>query len=286
MRTLIVYESMYGNTHAVAEAIARGFAPAGDVTTIPVSQVPQQDVSSYDLLIVGGPTHVHGMSRESTRRGAVEAAEKPESNLTLEPDAASTGIREWLDGLTVDEGMLPRSILASTSPHSLPDGRRKEFRRSCGIWVSSWLPIRRAFSSIRRTSSSRVRKHGRRNGVRCWRSSPRRTPERCAFSPGAVCACHTTRDRRSQHGAPAAREVGDRPDEIDGDDRRPFSLAAVDLARIAASEIHPSGDGQHHLNDREHRQPAALTICHVTPGFPASSHSFSFPHLCGTPSCG
>ncbi|MDV7245291.1 MULTISPECIES: flavodoxin domain-containing protein [Rhodococcus] len=104
MRTLIVYESMYGNTHAVAEAIARGICAAGDVTTIPVSQAPQQDVSSYDLLIVGGPTHVHGMSRESTRRGAVEAAEKPESNLALEPDAASAGLREWLDGLTVDEG--------------------------------------------------------------------------------------------------------------------------------------------------------------------------------------
>jgi hypothetical protein len=99
MRTLIVYESMYGNTHAVAEAIARGIAPAGAVTTIPVSQAPQEDISAYDLLIVGGPTHVHGMSRESTRRGAVEAAEKPESTLTLEPDAASAGIREWLAGL-------------------------------------------------------------------------------------------------------------------------------------------------------------------------------------------
>jgi len=104
MRTLIVYESMYGNTHAVAEAIARGIAPTGAVATIPVSQASQEDVSAYDLLIVGGPTHVHGMSRASTRRGAVEAAEKPESNLTLEPDAASAGIREWLDGLSRSEG--------------------------------------------------------------------------------------------------------------------------------------------------------------------------------------
>lgn len=104
MRALIVYESMYGNTHTVAEAIARGIAPTGVVTTIPVSEVSQEDISAYDLLIVGGPTHVHGMSRESTRRGAVEAAEKPESNLTLEPDAASAGIREWLDALDRSEG--------------------------------------------------------------------------------------------------------------------------------------------------------------------------------------
>lgn len=104
MRTLIVYESMYGNTHTVAEAIARGIAPTGTVATIPVSQASQEDVQAYDLLIVGGPTHVHGMSRDSTRRGAVEAAEKPESNLTLEPDAASAGIREWLDGLPRSKG--------------------------------------------------------------------------------------------------------------------------------------------------------------------------------------
>lgn len=89
MRTLVVHESMFGNTHRVAEAIARGIAPFGEVTTLPVSQVGDADLSGYDLVIVWGPTHVHGMSRESTRRSAEEAAGRSDSTVTLEPNAAS-----------------------------------------------------------------------------------------------------------------------------------------------------------------------------------------------------
>ena len=104
MRALIVFESMYGCTHDIADAIARGVALAGDVTTVPVSHAIDEDTSVYDLVIVGGPTHVHGMSRESTRRGAVEAADQPDSELTVEPDAAGAGIRDWLGELSRREG--------------------------------------------------------------------------------------------------------------------------------------------------------------------------------------
>lgn len=104
MRTLIVYESMYGCTHDIADAIARGAGQVGDVTTVPVSHAGDEDTSAYDLVIVGGPTHVHGMSRESTRQGAVEAADRPDSTLTVEPDAAGPGIREWLGELSRREG--------------------------------------------------------------------------------------------------------------------------------------------------------------------------------------
>lgn len=69
MRTLVVYESMFGNTRHVAEAIARGLEDAGTVATVPVARVGDEDLSSYDLVMVGGPTHVHGMSRDSTATG-------------------------------------------------------------------------------------------------------------------------------------------------------------------------------------------------------------------------
>jgi hypothetical protein len=104
MRTLVVYESMFGNTRHVADAIARGLESAGTVTTVPVTRAGDEDLSDYDLVMVGGPTHVHGMSRESTRRGAVETAHKPNSAVTLEPDAESEGIREWLDSLPPSHG--------------------------------------------------------------------------------------------------------------------------------------------------------------------------------------
>ena len=104
MRALVVYESMFGNTRHVAEAVARGLGPADAVRTVPVTQAHEENLSEYDLVVVGGPTHAHGMSRESTRHGAVEQAEKPDSGLTLEPDAESEGVREWLDSLPAGGG--------------------------------------------------------------------------------------------------------------------------------------------------------------------------------------
>ena len=104
MRALVVYESMFGNTRHVAEAVARGLGPADAVRTVPVTQAHEENLSDYDLVVVGGPTHAHGMSRESTRHGAVEQAEKPDSGLTLEPDAESEGVREWLDSLPAGGG--------------------------------------------------------------------------------------------------------------------------------------------------------------------------------------
>src|SRR5690349_18293902 len=103
MRVLVVYESMYGNTHLVAEEIAAGFRaarPDAAVTVVPVGDATDALVRDAELLVVGGPTHVHGMARPSSRKAAGEAAAKPGSGLVMEPDAARTGLREWLDALT------------------------------------------------------------------------------------------------------------------------------------------------------------------------------------------
>jgi hypothetical protein len=111
MRAVVVYESMYGNTHLIAEAIARGLsASAGDaatwdVTVTPVSGADRATLEGAELVVVGGPTHVHGMTRESTRKAAVEAAEKPDADLTLDPDAEGPGLRDWFDELDRVEAM-------------------------------------------------------------------------------------------------------------------------------------------------------------------------------------
>jgi hypothetical protein len=99
MRALIVYESMYGNTRLVAEAIGRGLAPT-EVILVPAAQAVGVDLTQVDLLVVGGPTHVHGLSRPSTRKGAIDAAVTPQHTLHLEADAAGSGVREWLASLS------------------------------------------------------------------------------------------------------------------------------------------------------------------------------------------
>ncbi|UDY36617.1 flavodoxin family protein [Dermatobacter hominis] len=103
-RALVVYESMYGNTHRIATAIGDGLRDGGvAATVVPVGHDDGPDLAGVDLLVVGGPTHVHGMSRESTRTAAREAAGEHEW-LTLDDDADGTGLREWLGGaeLAVD----------------------------------------------------------------------------------------------------------------------------------------------------------------------------------------
>ena len=99
MRALIVYESIYGNTHAVASHIADGLRSHFEVEVVPAEEATRDLVLAVDLLIVGGPTHVHGMSSERSREAAREAVAKPGTDLTLDPDAEGEGLRDWFHGL-------------------------------------------------------------------------------------------------------------------------------------------------------------------------------------------
>ena len=99
MQAVVVYESMFGNTHAIAHAIGAGLAGSLDVAVVPVGQADPAQIAEADLVVVGGPTHVHGMARVSTRKGAAKQAKEAGSGLTLEPDASQNGVREWLPSL-------------------------------------------------------------------------------------------------------------------------------------------------------------------------------------------
>ena len=99
MRAVVVYESMYGNTHLIADAIGAGLEAAYDVSVVPVSHAGPEVIAAADLIVAGGPTHVHGMSRASTRKAAVQAADKPAADLKVEPDALGPGLREWFGSL-------------------------------------------------------------------------------------------------------------------------------------------------------------------------------------------
>ena len=70
MSAVVVYESVYGNTRAIAEAIADGL---GGASVVPVSRA---GVPEADLLVVGGPTHMHGLASSRTRQVAASAAQE------------------------------------------------------------------------------------------------------------------------------------------------------------------------------------------------------------------
>lgn len=99
MRALVVYESMFGNTRAIAEAIASGIDGDATVSVIGVNDLDARRLGGVDLLVVGAPTHAHGMSRPSTRRSAADIANKPGSKIKLELYALGKGAREWVDAI-------------------------------------------------------------------------------------------------------------------------------------------------------------------------------------------
>jgi hypothetical protein len=90
---LVVFESMWGNSRAVAEAVAQGLGP--DTAVVHVEEAPALLPDDVDLLVVGGPTHAFSMSRASTRHDAVEKG-------ATEGDEAR-GIREWLDDMPASD---------------------------------------------------------------------------------------------------------------------------------------------------------------------------------------
>jgi flavorubredoxin len=102
MKAVVIYESMYGNTYRIASAVAEGLRRHGEAVVVPVGVARSSVIRDADLVVVGGPTHAHGMSRAATRKGAVEAAEKPNSKLRLDANSGGPGLREWFASLGRD----------------------------------------------------------------------------------------------------------------------------------------------------------------------------------------
>ena len=132
MRAVVVYESMFGNTHAVAEAIAEGLRRAvvpADVSVVPVATAAPEMVEEADLVVVGGPTHAHGMSRASTRAGAPEYVRKAHGELALDPAADGPGVRDWLEAMGPIEGRAAAFDTRVKGPAAVTGRASKGIRR-------------------------------------------------------------------------------------------------------------------------------------------------------------
>lgn len=92
MRTLIVYESLFGNTEQLARRVAAGLTRGGaSVEVAEVKGISPETLGECDLLVLGAPTHAFSLSRASTRDSAVQQG--------AERSHAVLGAREWLEAL-------------------------------------------------------------------------------------------------------------------------------------------------------------------------------------------
>lgn len=98
MKTLVVFESMFGNTRHVAEAVSDGLRRSIPTEVLWVRDAGDVDLSDVSLLVVGAPTHAWSLSRARTRESAATYATDHGDHL-LESASHGPGVREWLHGL-------------------------------------------------------------------------------------------------------------------------------------------------------------------------------------------
>jgi len=104
MRATVVYESLFGRTREVAEAVADGLraaVPGAVVDCRPVVDAGPA-LGQVDLLVVGGPTHFLGMSSPRSRRIVRQYQERAAGRCPRQAPGnhpAPPGVREWLAAL-------------------------------------------------------------------------------------------------------------------------------------------------------------------------------------------
>jgi hypothetical protein len=121
-RALVVYESVLGNTQAVAKAIAEGLGESRPVTVKEVSDAPDAIPPDVGLLVVGGPTHAFGMSRPETRADA--AREAPGHVVST-----GRGIREWVEALAPGAGTPTATFDTRVEKPHVPGSAAKKARK-------------------------------------------------------------------------------------------------------------------------------------------------------------
>jgi len=89
MRSLVIYESWFGNTQQIAQQVAVALEAEGEVEVLSVGD-PLPSLEDVDLLVVGAPTHVHGLSGKRSRESALDQGGQGQ---------VGVGVRGFIDGL-------------------------------------------------------------------------------------------------------------------------------------------------------------------------------------------
>lgn len=132
MKALVLYESFFGNTMEIGQRVANGLRGQFEVEVAEINE-PHGELEQADLLVIGGPTHVLGMSKNRTREGARKKAEEK----GIKPISSTGGMRELLEDLVNGQ----HQPLVATFDTSIK---------------KRWLPL----GSAAKTASKRLKKKG------------------------------------------------------------------------------------------------------------------------------
>ncbi|NUQ90796.1 MAG: flavodoxin family protein [Glycomyces artemisiae] len=122
MRAAVIYESMFGSTRQVAQAVAAELAERMEVDVYEVGEAPLVLDEGVGLVVVGGPTHAFSLSRPSTR---AEAALKAPDGLV----STQIGLREWLEAVEAPAGVQAIAFDTRVDRHFTGSAARSATRR-------------------------------------------------------------------------------------------------------------------------------------------------------------
>jgi hypothetical protein len=97
MKAIVVYESHWGSTAAVARAIADGMGP--DVPALDTDEAVEVGLAGVDLIVAGAPVIAFGLPRLGARKQLASDIKAPRP-----ADLAHPLLREWLDVLPSGRG--------------------------------------------------------------------------------------------------------------------------------------------------------------------------------------
>ena len=97
MQAIVVYESVWGNTAAIARAIADGIG--GDTAAFATDEVPPERLAGAELIVAGSPVFGFSLPSEATRTRILESETDGPP-----PDLSHPSLRSWLDHLPPGHG--------------------------------------------------------------------------------------------------------------------------------------------------------------------------------------
>ena len=103
MKAVVVYESLWGNTAAVARAIAEGLGPGARALT--TAEADEAALAGVDLIVAGAPVLGFKLSSEKMRAGVRANPGKAPAP----PDLSHPPLRARLDALPPGTAVRPRS---------------------------------------------------------------------------------------------------------------------------------------------------------------------------------
>jgi hypothetical protein len=93
VKAVVVYESLWGNTAAIAKAIAEGIGDGAQALS--TTEATPAALSATDLIVAGAPVFAFHMSSDRTR-GDIAAHPEPGAPM---PDLSHPSLQSWLDAL-------------------------------------------------------------------------------------------------------------------------------------------------------------------------------------------